>query len=520
VDKPAFLAYNKPHHMNEIELPKRIFFWTLVVLFWLVSGAIIGYAFGYSFSFKKGIFIYGGSITLKTTPQAVNVYLDGILMPSGTFSRLNNSYHIGGIKPGEYFLEVKAPGHQTWSKKISVHSGISTEFWNVVLTEDSYDRQDYDTAGIEKFFISPRKNLAAFSEQIDNDFIVKVSDLGTSSMDQVFSSTDYVFTDDDKENIEWSPQAHRLIIPALKDGTKNYFIVTIDTKETLDLDSLAGASAPPAGGLSHVRWDPKNKDVLFYMSDDNLYRMDLNSPQDKKLVAQHIASYDFSPKGLFYMQLPEGIVYRTSLDAADEPRQITTSAPDDMDDSSYRITVYDEDRIVLLNRSHDLYIYNKGEEDTYFNKLSDNADGSQFSDDGKKLLFWTDNEISTYFVRKWEVQPARSENETMSITRLSDRIENVQWARDYEHVLFTNGSKIKIIEIDNRDHRNMMDILTLGGSDSSVFNNFTDGKIYFTEKNDQGQASLHSIYFPERTTFLQGIFPSFTSSAPSADTAQ
>ncbi len=220
------------------------------------------------------------------------------------------------------------------------------------------------------------------------------------------------------------------------------------------------------------------------------------------------------------MQLPEGIVYRTSLDAADEPRQITTSAPDDMDDSSYRITVYDEDRIVLLNRSHDLYIYNKGEEDTYFNKLSDNADGSQFSDDGKKLLFWTDNEISTYFVRKWEVQPARSENETMSITRLSDRIENVQWARDYEHVLFTNGSKIKIIEIDNRDHRNMMDILTLGGSDSSVFNNFTDGKIYFTEKNDQGQASLHSIYFPERTTFLQGIFPSFTSSAPSADTAQ
>jgi len=73
-------------------------------------------------------------------------------MPAGTLSRLNSSYHINGIKPGEYFLEIKAPDYQTWSKKISVHSGISTEFWNVVLVQNSYPREDYDSAGIQKFF--------------------------------------------------------------------------------------------------------------------------------------------------------------------------------------------------------------------------------------------------------------------------------------------------------------------------------------------------------------------------------
>ena len=492
--------------MNEFQIPKRIFFWTLFVLFWLVSAIIIGYTFGYRFSFQKGIFIYGGAITLKTTPQAVNVYLDGTLVPSGMLNILNSSYHINGIRPGEHFLEVKAPNYQTWSKKISVHSGISTEFWNIVLAQDSYTREDYESSGIEKFFISPHKNLAAFSQQIENNFFVKILDPGTLEIDQVFSSTDYTFTNDDKENIEWSPQAHRLIIPALKNGEKNYFITIIDTKETLDLASLSGMS-----NLSHVRWDPKNKDVLFFISGDSLYRMDLNDIQNKKLIVEHLASYDLSPKYLFYFQLPEGIVYKTNLDGSDTPQQITTSTPD-MNDDSYQIITYDEVRIVFLNKSHNLYIYNKGAEDTYFNKLSDNAQGAQFSDDGKKLLFWTDTEISVYFVSKWEVQPTRTENELMSKTRLLDPIQNVQWVRDYEHILFTNNNKIKMIEIDNRDHRNMMDVLSLNDNSSLLVNNFTDGKLYYTEKNDQGQNALHAIYFPERTTFLQGFFPSSTSS--------
>jgi len=503
VDKGAFLPYNMSY-MEESQIPKEIFFWTLVVLFWLTASIIIGYAFGYRFNAEKGIFIYAGSITVKTTPQVVDVYIDGILMPSKSFNRLNNSYHIGGIKPGNYLLEIKAPGYQSWSKKISVHSGISTEFWNVVLAQNSYAREDYSSPGIQKFFISPRKNLAAFSQQIENEFFVKIFDPGTLEMNQVFRADDHIFTTDSKENIEWSPEAHRLIIPAIKNsGEKNYFITEIETQETVSLRDFAQQE-----NLSHVRWDPKNKDVLFYMSENKLFRLDLNNIESKQIVAENISSYDLSPKSLFYFQLPEGIVYQTSFDGSDTPTQITTSGPADMNDNSYQIIVYDEDRIVFLNKSNSLYIYNKGEKDTYFRQLSNNATGSQFSDDGKKLLFWNDSEISAYFVLDWEVQPVRNENEMMQITKFSDNIGNVQWARDYEHVLFTNNKKVKLIELDNRDNRNMMDILSLNDTSSLLVNNFTDSKLYYTEKDDQGQNSLHAIYFPERTTFLQNFFPS------------
>lgn len=497
---------------NQSQLPKAIFFWTLVVLFWLTAAMIIGYAFGYRYSFGKGIFVYAGSITLKTTPQNVDVYIDGILMPSKNFNRINNSFHIGGITPGDYLLEVKSPGFQSWSKRISVHSGISTEFWNVVLAQNSYAREDYESAGIQKFFISPRKNLAAFSQQVDNTFFVKIFDPGTLQMEQVFAADDYKFTNDDKENIEWSPQAHRIIIPAIKKdgGEKNYFIATADDDayETQNLRDLTGES-----NLSHARWDPKSKNVLFYMSENNLHRLDLDNLEDKKIIAENISSYDISPEAIFYFQLPEGIVYQTNFEGTDSPLQVTTSGPENMNDNSYQIIVYDEDRIVFLNNSHELYIFNNGENDSYFHKISNNAFGSQFSDDGKKLLFWNDHEISAYFVREWEVQPTRNEDELMSVTKFSDTIGNVQWTRDYEHALFTNGNKVKLVELDNRDQKNMMDVLSLNDSTSLLVNNFTDSKLYYTEKNEQGQNSLHAIYFPERTSLFETLFPSTETTA-------
>lgn len=488
--------------MEKSELPKKIFFWTLVVLFWLTSTAVIGYAFGYSFSFERGVFVYTGSITLKTTPQNVDVYVNGVLMPSKKLNVINNSFHLSGINPGSYLLEVKAPNYKTWSKRITVHSGISTEFWNVVLVQDSYAREDYDTPGIQKFFISPRKNLAAVAQQQQDNFLVKIFNPGTLEMEDVFIANDYKFTSDQRENIEWSPQAHRVIIPVENQNGKNYFVAS--TEEYADAIDLKQISEQ--GNLSHVRWDPKSKDVLFYMSDDNLWRMDLTDPASKKQVAEHISSYDLTPKSLFYFQLPEGIVYENDFENSSNRQQITTSSPD-MQDGSYQIIVYDEDRLVLMNKSHQLYMYNNGEKDKYFNKLSSNATGSQFSDDGKKLLFWNDHEVSTYFVREWEVQPIRDENEIMQITFLSDAIENVQWARDYEHVLFTSNNKVKMIEIDKRDNRNMVDVLSLNSSSALLVDNFVDNKLYYTEKNDDGENSLHAIYFPERTSFFQSFFP-------------
>jgi hypothetical protein len=488
--------------MEHSEIPKKIFWWTLFVLFWLVSTLVIGYAFGYRFSRERGVFIYGGSISMKTTPQDADVYINNLLYSSKKLNRINNSYHIDGIEPGEYLLEVKSPGFASWSKKVSVHSGISTEFWNIVLAKNTYKKTSYHANNVSRFFISPRKNLTALAKQEGDNFFVDVLTAQAKTVENIFSSNEYVFTNDAKENIEWTPQAHRVIIPALKKTTqqKDYFIVDVPINQTLNLRDLAETDE-----LSHVRWDPKTKNALFYMSGGNLYRLDLDAPTEIRQVAQNIASYELAASGLYYFQLPEGLVYKTNTDGTDTPTQITLSPPTDMNNPNYQIIVYDDDRIVFLNPENKLYIYSRGELDDYFQQLSANALSSQFSDDGKKLLFWNEHEISAYFVRKWDVQPVRNENDTLPITRYSDAISNVQWSRDYEHVIFSTGKQVKFIEIDQRDHRNLMDLFSLNADRAQITNNNSDGLIYFTDTNADGTTSLNTIEFPEKTTLMQNL---------------
>ncbi len=480
---------------------RRIFFWFLVVFFLTTVPVVIFYTRGYRFSFEKGIFIYSGSVTIKSNPQKVNIYIDHEPAQSKKTNFINNSYHIDGIKPGEYLLEVSAPEYQTWSKKISIHSGISSEFWNVLLARNEYPVTNFYTSSLERFFPSANNKYIAFPQKNENEFAVSALNLDTALTERVFSSPDLQFTNDENENIEWSHNSQNIIIPTLQNQEKHYFIVNIDKKSAIDLKDLAQSE-----NLERVRWDPSKNSFIFYVSEKNLYRMDIEHPEDKIQIAQNVASYDISGGNVYYFQLPNGIVYKTDLEGG-SAEQITTSAPADMSDPGYRIIAYDEKRIAFINdNSHALFIWNQGDKDNYFKELSSEAKGIQFSDDGKKLLFWNGWEIFVYFTREWQVQPYRQENEVLDITRFSQEIQNVQWSKDYEHVVFSVDKKIKIAELDHRDRRNIMDIASLRSDSAKIVLNFTDSKLYFTDTPSENDSffNLYSIDFPEKGGLLGG----------------
>ncbi|MCX6765600.1 MAG: PEGA domain-containing protein [Candidatus Moranbacteria bacterium] len=481
---------------------QRVFFWTLVLLFFVTTGVLIFYALGYRFSFERGIFIHAGSISVKPNPQQVNITINSSPVSRKKLNYLNNSYHIDGLKPGEYQLKISSPGFQAWSKKVAVHSGTSTEFWNVLLAKEQYPRTSFYTSQAGKFFLSLKSKYIAYIQNQGQEFLVNILSLDSALSETVFSSPDYEL--DEKESIQWSPQEHAIIIPTNQknpeERKKHYFIVDIDTKRAINLKDLAAAE-----NIESVHWNTTKKNFVYYLTERNLYRLDLGSPQEKKLVAQNISGFNLSSSGLYYFQLPSGIVYRADPEGERPPVQITTSPPADMSNTNYQIVVYDEKRIALLNEtSRKIFIWNQGDHDNYFRELSENASGAQFSDDGKKLLFWNDWEIFVYFSRDWEVQPVRLENELMNITRFSQKIENVQWSKDYEHVVFTTDKKIKVVELDHRDRRNIFDITALKIDYSWLISDFSNNKLYFTDKASEEDPffEIYSIDFPEKTGIL------------------
>lgn len=476
---------------------KFAFFWSLVLMFFITASFLILYAFGYTFNPERGIFVYAGSITIKSNPRNIDVEMNGINV-SKKLNRLNNSFHIGRVHPDEYIIKISAPGFNTWSKKINVRSGFSTEFWNVLLTRTDYERKTYNSSNVSDFFISPSEKLVAATKTENGTFKVLILNTENNSANEIFSSEKYSFAGNKKENIEWAPKSQGLIVPVISENVTDYLLHNFENGSTSSISELSGMV-----DISNVRWDSNNKNFIYLVSEKNLYRLNIANPSDKRIIAENISGYDISGNYIYYFQLPSAMVFQIKSDGGPSPVQITTTAPPEMDDNSYKLIVYDEKKIVMRNESGTTYVFNKGKNGDYFRKLSDNAKGTQFSNDGKKLLFWDNREIYVYFLADWETQPYRSENEIKQITRYSQQIENVQWNSDYEHVIFSVGNELKIVELDDRDNRNIFDIARFSKNESRVVGNFSENKIYFIDvERDNNGSIIQSINFPEKNGLI------------------
>lgn len=500
-----------------MKVKKRfILFCLLLASFCVVAPIVILQAKGYRFDFGKGVFVYSGTVTIKSNPQDFNVFVNGEATQSKKLNRINNSYNIGGLRPQSYEIRVEAPDFQSWTKKVDVHSGVATEFWNVLLVRNNYEKTSYETTGIEKFFTSPDNKFIAYNQTIENGLTVNIFDIKALASKGSFSIPEYrLMREENKENIEWSPKDDNLIsVPAEKiepavSGKKTalslkkseptveyaYFIHNIEKNTTINLNEFLGMD-----DIRNVRWDPQEENYLFFLNKNALYRVNMEDKKTLFLVSNDVSSYDLTSGFVYFCDSANNIVFRTTLDGQDDKEQITFSFPEN-GDTVEKIIVYDESRIAFITKNRKLVIFNQGERDDYFKKIGDAIEGMQFSDDGKKLLFWTNNEISVYFLRDWNVQPERTEDQIINITRYSETLKNVQWFKDYEHVIFGVGHSTKIAELDYRDRINCLNLPEVSLDNSLVVYNSSLEKLFFTDKKDDS-ASLFSIIFPEKTSFL------------------
>lgn len=477
-------------------------FWTFIGLFFITASAVVFYAFGYRFNFERGIFIYTGSISIKSNPETVTIHVDNELIPEQKLGILNNSILISGLAPGEHFIEVTAPGYYPWSKKALIQSGLSTEFWNVLLAkEDALPQEIPGADSALKMFPAPDQNLFAVARLKNDEFIVNTLNTDTGEGEQVFSFTKASLPVNG-ENIEWSPDNRKLIIPLEQDGARSYSVVNVNDKQIATLQTLVQNER----SLSNPRWDSTTRNFLFYLAGTTLFRADTEALEEMPLfVRESVRAYDISGNSIYYLSQDNGIIYRVPANRTDaEPTQITTTSIDMNPRDTYSLVVYDDNRLAV--REHEigkLWVYNKlPAADIILKPLAESGvKGVQFSNDGKKLLFFTDNEILTYFTSPWEAQPLREADTTMQVARFSNAIKNIQWTKDYEHILFTSNGSAKIIELDNRDRRNIAQIAAFPSPIAQALSRFEDNRIYFILET----GALSFIEFPTPQNNLFGF---------------
>lgn len=476
---------------------RPVLFLFFVATFFVTATTVTLYTFGYRFSLQRGIFVYTGSITIQSNPKLVDIKVDENLIPQKNLGILNNSIHIPGLAPGEHFIEVSAEGYHPWTKKTVVQSGLSTEFWNVLLTKEQYTAVALpDTEHAIKLFRAPEDRLFAVVKKNGDTYSINTLNTRTNENREIFSTSLFIFPVEDKENIEWTPESTKIITPLLRGDTRSYSIVDVETKEVVDLNTFSGIEAP----LRAPRWDPSTRNFLFFLSESNLYRIDTGAEKGTPvLIEKNVQSYDLSNKYIYYLN-DTGVVYRIPIGQSNpDPMQITfTPAPIDIH-SDYALIVYDENRLTILERSSGrLFLFNRVAAEQ-LQEIGTGIRGTQFSDDGKKVLFFTENEISVYFNSPWEVQPVRAVDTITQIGRFSTPINHVQWTKDYEHVIFSLGGAVKIIELDNRDRRNIADFANFSQPPLQILSRFEENQIYFIRADIPAGNTVETTDFPQAT---------------------
>lgn len=481
---------------------RKLFFWALVVIFFVAAPTVILRALGFHFDLHRGIFVHSGTITFKSNPQSVLVSLNG--KPDIQPNRINSSSNVNGLMPGDYEIGISQEGFNSWSKKTDVHSGVSSEFWNVLLTRKNYEKTGYPSENAERFFMSPKNRLLAYSQKTDSGLTVGFLDVVSSEITARFPFDGWNIIDEKRnENIEWSPNEDYLSVPVEKEildnGTKEkkyaYFVIDENNQKSFNLNDFLQKE-----NLRDARWDPKDKNYLFFLEDSSLFRASVVDNTDLNLVSENVSSYDLSKDTLYFVTYPNNLVFKSSLDGKSGKNQLTATFPEESV-SIERLIIYDDSRIGFLGANKNIYVYNQTDRETYFRKIGNNAEGMHFSDDGKKILFWSLNEIWVYFTRDWDVQPVRKENDLSGITRYSEILRNVQWLKDYEHIIFSTGKFIKVIELDGRDRRNCLDILNTALEAPFVRYNNSLERMYFTDREND-KVIIKSIEFPEPTPLL------------------
>lgn len=423
---------------------------------------------------------------------------------SAETNEINRSFHIGGLRPGEHTISVSSPGFSSWSKTVTIHSGRATEFWNVLLTRNDYPRVNLSLPkGAFDFFPSPDRRKFLIPVENDGEFTLLLLTQATQEMRQIFSSREFSLAPPAAHPpVQWLARDDSSLLLSLlsrTDGSPNFFLVNSDTLSTVNVKDIF--SIPH---LRSVRPNPERAETLVALSGRTLFELSVTEPSSATLLSENVDAYDFLGDAVIAFESASGILSKIPRGNPTDRIQITTAPPENYDSNSqgtWSIIAYDERRIVVLNQEKGrLFFLNRGENSRSWKRLSNDATGAQFSDDGKKLLFWNDWEISTVFTRTWEVQPVREEGTRLDIGRFSEKITFVQWSKDYEHVIFSLGNDIRITELDDRGGRNTSPILSLPHPPLRVSSFGENNRLIFLTPSENETSSFpifSSIVFPE-----------------------
>jgi len=414
------------------------------------------YSIGYRIDLQRWKIVSTGGIYIRSFPSANEVTIDSKkTVKPGLF---DSAVFVQDLLPGQHTVTVRKIGYFDYQKTLEVTGKQAEKIEDILLIKKDIpfseiaQKADYLSLSDDgnRFFYAVFKPAS-----IEANIISRNSEKHTMTVllpAEIANITDLI----------WSGDSNKLL---MKSQGKYYLLNPFEQKpKALPLPYLSSAK--------QISFDPRNSDDFFYVINKNLYSSKKSVP-----IIKNVASYYFADGGIVWLSYDSNI-YNSDFSGKlistlfEKPYSVNTANSYKLATSQENISLQENQKLFFLNKTTKLF-------EDFYSPIAKTS----VSPDGKKLLYYNENEIS-YLTTK--DGPA----EKVLLARLQEKIIDCYWLNN-DYLIFNTQNSIVISEIDPRGHINMHTLpqtLIAGGKEFStkgakIAFNRNDGKIYMLSGN-------------------------------------
>lgn len=452
-------------------LKTRRFIYIFFILIFLVTApALIVYAMGYRYNFKKSEFQKTGSLAIDSLPKDLDVYLDNELYKDKTPTRINN------LLPGEYQIKLDGEGYYPWQKKLTVSQEVVTFVKKVVL----FKKDQLPVRLIEKPILAslPDSQNQKIASLVANDQENEIWLTELSNQTNQVLNLEYQ-PGEDYELLGWSASNKKLLVKKTSKSLVDYLVIQAEKGKSNDVTNLLSLLEIPYSGKEIIKasWDARNDNYLYLQTANEFYKINLASSQVETLKLKTTSDWLAIDKVIYYID--NGYLIKYANDKKENIVKLPTN-------QKYQF-INHQNNLLALNEptSQNTLIISPDQKEI---TLDIKAKGVFWSDDNKMMLYYNDLEMWVYY-------PEDQSKEL--ITRYSQPLKEVIWYPTYNYLIFSqktdnNQDKLVIIELDSRDFRNTIELPQAENINHLIVGSKAEN-LFYTAKigNQEGLYSLN-----------------------------
>lgn len=386
---------------------RRLILIIFVIVFFISTPIIIMYTSGYRYNFEKGRVQKTGILILSTIPRKAQIYLNGKLEDKTTPAELKH------VLPGDYIITLQKEGYHPWVKKLPIYENATTFGEKIMLWKKSTPKILSESFA-KVWSQSTDKKLAYQNERL---YIFSLND-------ESFEN----FSSSNTEQISWSDSNKKFILTKINNGKKYFEINNLKPQAPLIIKDFI-----------KVSWAKNNDESVYGLNETGIWKINLNN-ESKELAYKITNINDFFIEGSKLYLIIGKNIFTHDLKSSSTKQLLC-----EVKKSDYKFESDNYNKLVLLNNSGSIAVIDKSN----LNKpLEIRA----------KKLEWLNKDVFLYYNDFEIIIFDLNKNENKIITRVSQPITQGVWHPQGKHIIYASGSNINIIEVDDRELRNVIQL--------------------------------------------------------------